>query len=94
MAEPDRNRIAALIRRWRAFEKTHAQTARELRGRIQNACEALTTSVDYRQMLTTDTVRNLYQAASPYAKDLGFSANSDKEFFFWGTTMCLFLTAQ
>ncbi|MBW4091685.1 MAG: hypothetical protein HIU82_11330 [Proteobacteria bacterium] len=88
------NQVAPLIRTWRAFERTHPQTAQELLGRIQGACEALTARTEYSRILADDTVRDLRNAISPYAAELGFNVETEMEFLFWGTAMCLHLTAQ
>lgn len=93
MADLNRDRIALLIRRWRAFERSHAEIAKQLRLLIQNACEALTTDHDRQRMLAHQTVQRLRDAVSPYTGELGIG-EEDGRFLFWGTSMCLFFTAQ
>ncbi len=91
METVDRDRIASLVRSWRAFEQTHAETAKELRALIQNACEVLMT--DHERILASEAVRTLRRAVSAHAPQLGFNPQSDLEFLFWATSLCLYLTA-
>ena len=93
MATVDLDRVASLVRSWRAFEQTRAETAKELRALIQNACEALTTNHDHERMLASEPVRMLRHAVSAHAPQLGFNSQSDLEFLFWATSLCLRLTA-
>ena len=94
MVKFDLNQVAPLIRTWRAFERAHAQTAQELLGRIQGACEPLVARTDYSRLLADDTLRDLRNAVSPYANELGFNVDNDREFLFWVIAMCYYLTAQ
>ena len=93
MTETDRNRIAALIRSWRAFESTHAKTAEEVQLLTQIACEAIAERHSRSQLLANSAIQALRDKVTPIAETLGFDAQNDREFLFWATSVCLYLTA-
>ncbi len=94
MPAVDRNRIAKLIRTWRAFEGAHAESAERIRWLAQNACGAIAEKRNRETLLADDTIRSLRNDVTPIAGMLGFDALDDGEFIFWATSLCLYLTAE